>query len=212
MYKLFQLFDHSIIWFYFFKYPLSYLEFFAVITGIIAVGLAALGKRFNFIIGILNAVLYFILFYQIQLYADMLLQLYYFVMSVFGFAQWEKSKNSIQFNTLSSKQKIYLYTLIIFGTIIFSIIIKNLPFVLPHIFPQKASFPIYDSFISFTSIVAMYLLAKKYIENWHLWIIVNAVAIVIYALKGIIFTSLLYFIFLLIAIQAIIVWRKKQKN
>lgn len=207
-----HIFDNSKIWFYIFQYPLSYLEFFAVITGIIAVGLAALGKRFNFIIGIINAILYSILFYQIQLYADMFLQMYYFVMSVWGYAYWKHTNNYIQYNSLSSKQKRHLSALIIIGTILFSIIIKNLHVLLPQFFSQKASFPIFDSFISFSSIVAMYLLAKKYIENWHLWIIVNAVAIVIYALKGIIFTSLLYFIFLLIAIQAIIVWRKKQKN
>jgi len=202
--------DHSNICVEIYQYQLSYLELFAVISGIIAVGLAALAKRINFLVGMLNAVLYGFLFYQIQLYADMLLQGYYFIMSILGFIFWQEDSIKDNYKTLSISARTKLVFIILTGSAIFAIFIANLHCILPQFFSQKASYPWVDAFITFTSVVAMYLLTKKYLENWYLWIVVNVVAIALYAIKGVIFTSILYFIFLIIAIQAIYFWNKKK--
>jgi len=80
---------------------------------------------------------------------------------------------------------------------------------LPDLFPEKATFIYTDAMIAVMSIAASLLLARLKLENWILWILINMMSIVMYAMKGVMLVSLQYVIFLLMAIYGLIQWNKK---
>ena len=75
-------------------YPISYLEFFGTIAGIIAVWLAAKSNILTWPIGLINIGLFFIIFFQVQLYSDMFLQVYFFGISIYGWYNWVYEKKN----------------------------------------------------------------------------------------------------------------------
>jgi nicotinamide mononucleotide transporter len=206
-----NIFDISHIFVKIFGYELSYLEFAAVLTGFAAVYLASLGKVVNFYIGLINNVLYFFLFYQCHLYSMMVLQAIYFVISSYGIYSWTKpdaNQQKIKITKLSVNQRIGLLIIIFSTAIIWGFFIIKLS----EIFPQnieKPAFPLIDALLTMASIAGQILLTRKKIDNWAIWILVNIASIILYAVVGIYFTSILYVIFLLIAIKAFLEWRRE---
>ncbi len=83
---------------------------------------------------------------------------------------------------------------------------------LPDLFPEKATFIYTDAMIAVMSIAASVLLAKLKLENWILWILVNMMSIVMYAMKGVMLVSLQYLFFLFMATYGLLEWRKKVEN
>jgi len=85
-------FDINNIFFELWGVKMSYLEFYATITGLVAVILSAQENVWSWIVGLVNVVLAFIMFYQIQLYPDMFLQVFFFITNLIGFWQWKYPK------------------------------------------------------------------------------------------------------------------------
>lgn len=195
-----------------FGYQMSWLEFFGTILNLLSVYLIARKNMFTWPIGIAAVILFAMLFYQIRLYADFIEQLYYLFASIYGWWLWTKAKGvQHERDTLWSDKKMLaisvVFTLVASG--LFSKVISNLHIWLPSFFTEKATYPELDSFTTVASFVAMLLMAHKRIECWIYWLVVNVVGVWLYFVKGVVFVSALYAIFLVLAIIGLRNWLKR---
>jgi nicotinamide mononucleotide transporter len=159
--------------------------------------------------------LYAALFYQIRLYSDTLEQVYYLGASIYGWRWWRISREDTDTSAgfrYSSQQNLIL-TLVI--TLVLSIIIgammSRVHLWLPVLFPEAASFPYLDALTTIMSFTAMWLMARKRIESWHYWIVVDVIGIWLYYVKEVRFISLLYVLLLIMAINGLRMWNKTFK-
>lgn len=201
------LFDIQSIAFEIASYPLSYIELIGTLSGLISVYLATKANFYTWHTGILNEIAFFMLFFQVRLYADMMLQIFFLVVSIYGMYNWKSKQEALIIHRLSPNEGIRFIFLIFFATLISAIIIANLHYILPYFFEKPATYPLADAFIMVASIVATFLLAQKKLENWILWIIIDIVSIILYYKKGIYFVAGEYGIFLGLAIKGFVEWR-----
>lgn len=195
-------------------YPLTFLELVGVLTGFAAVLLASKAWAVNFLFGLVNAVAYFILFFQSRLYSMMLLQLVYFSFSVYGYYHWKHprtesadAKNEQRIECLSSLQR-GLWALLLVGLgLLWGWAVIHLQARYPDYFAPPA-YPWLDAVLTISSVGAQYLLSRKVWENWVIWIVVDAVSTVLYAKMGMVFTAVLYGVFTVIAVKALVEWKK----
>ncbi|BDA80702.1 nicotinamide mononucleotide transporter [Leptospira kobayashii] len=194
-------------------YPISLLECLGIVSGLFCVYYASVDRIITWPIGIFNSICFFFLFYQIHLYSDMLLQIYFFASSIYGWIYWQKRKGiKPPITTLRWKVR---YSLV-FSILIFSFFLgeltKKLPVLLPVYFTEQPSFPYWDAFTTVASIVANFLLARRIAESWFIWISVDVVCIVLYYLKDIRLVTIEYFVFLVIAVYGSYIWYKESRD
>ena len=191
---------------------MSYLEFFGTIFTGWSVYLAAKNKVSTWPISIAGIVLYAFLFYQIQLYSDLFEQVYYFVTAFWGWYVWTHADNNSEKEqpvSISSKQQnIWSLISIAVFTVLLTQFMSNIHLFFPKLFPIAASFPLIDSFTTVMSFVATVYLAKRQIENWYLWIVVDIIGVWLYYQKGVVFLSVLYLAFLINAFFGLVKWKK----
>lgn len=209
-------FDIKNIFFTLLGYEMSHIEFWATLTGGVAVWLSAKENVWSWIIGLLNVTLAFFMFYQIQLYPDMFLQVFFFITNVIGFWQWKFPKtveanlhNELKISKLTIKQVGLLIGGGLIGTFAFGTFAKNLHQIAPRLFSLPSAFPYMDSFITVISIFATFLLIRKKVETWWMWLGVDILATYMYYIKDVKLYALLYFIFCVIALVGALEWTKK---
>ena len=195
-------------------YQMSLLELLAVLTGLAAVWLAARSNILTWLFALVNAVFFFILFYQVNLYSAMALQVFFFCNALYGWYNWRRneSDDKTPVTMLIHKQRVIWLAVVMLGAIALGTVMSRISIWLPDFFPERATFVYTDAMIAVMSIVASLLLAKLKLENWILWILVNLMSVVMYAMKGVMFVSLQYVIFLFMASYGLIEWRKNVRN
>ena len=199
-------------------YPISYLEFVGTIFNLACVILAAKRKISNWPIGIIGAILFGILFFKINLYADFFEQIFYFVTGIWGWWMWartkdiNKEKHEVKTTTNSARANLYWLIGIAASSFVLSYVLFRIHDWLPGLFPEPASSPVIDATTTIMSFAAQILMMKRKLESWWLWIAVDVVAIGFYWYKGIPFVALLYVIFLVNAVYAFYDWRKSMKG
>jgi nicotinamide mononucleotide transporter len=193
-------------------YPISYVELIGTMFGLISVYYASKANILTWSTGIVNEVFLFILFFQVHLYADTFLQVYFFIVTIYGWYNWNTSTVENKIAVISTKARWLITIIIIAGSLLSGLLIKNIHLYLPNYFKVAAAYPFTDSFVMVLSIVATVLLAKKKIENWHLWILVDAICIILYFKKGVYFLSLEYLIFFGLASYGLYHWKKQLAN
>ena len=152
-----------------------------------------------------------VLFYQKGLYADCGMELYYLVMSIYGFISWKYLHHGSGSDKKSEKPVTHfedryilpwtIGTLLIWGAIYY--------FLAHH---ADSRVPIADSFTTALSIVGIWALAKKYLEHWLIWIVVDAVSSILYFSKDIPFKASLYALYVVIAILGYMKWKRMMAN
>ena len=205
------MFDINNIAFQILGYDMSWLEFVSTIAGLLAVWLNAREKIINWPIGLLNVVGAFVLFYQSQLYADMFLQIFFFVTGVYGWWLWSKrnkqtNEKEVVISFLSNKLRFIWLSAFTVATIFLTYVVLHLNIWVPHYFPKPAAFPLADTLIWTMSMAGNYLLTEKKVEAWVLWVLVDLLAPILYFQKNLKFVSLEYIIFLGIAVYALWQW------
>ena len=182
------------------------LELFAVVFGLLSVWLAKKENIWVFPTGIINVSIYVYICAISKLYADMSINAFYFVMSIYGWILWsrkDENKKTLAVSRLNSKE------LLLFGGIaVFS-------FATMYIFLSQytdADIPFWDSMTTSFFIVAMVLMAQKKIENWIAWILGDIISVPMYLYKGLAFTSFQYLVFLGIAVAGLISWKKSMEK
>lgn len=196
------------------NYPLSWIEFVGTVSYFLSVWLIARKNLLTWPIGILSVLLFGILFYQIQLYSDSLEQVYYLVISIYGWITWNRIKHKEERipGRFSSRFEILGWAAgALLASIIVTLIISRIHIWLPSIFPLPASFPWWDALTTVMSFIAMYLLTIRRTESWIYWIIVDVIGIVLYWIKDVRFISIQYVVLLLMAVYGLVHWLKTEK-
>ncbi|MFZ4413349.1 MAG: nicotinamide riboside transporter PnuC [Bacteroidales bacterium] len=181
----------------------SYVEIIAVFFGLLSVWYARNENIRVYPTGLINVVLYVYIFYGTKLYANMGMNFYFVIMSVYGWYYWAKVDENQKHVPISRCSRIeYLQN---FG--LFTVSFVGLYFLLKNSTDSK--FPIGDSITSAFYIVGMWLQTRKKIENWTFWIIGDLLAIPLCIYSGLIFSAFQFAVFLIIAISGYFEWKKK---
>ncbi|MDQ2657716.1 MAG: nicotinamide riboside transporter PnuC [Bacteroidota bacterium] len=212
-------FDHENIFFTVLGYSMSYLEFFGTIAGAIAVWLSARAIVWSWPLGIINVVLFFFLFYQVQLYPDMFLQVFFFITNLIGWWRWthpkqfeEDRKKELRVSFMERRQLIMIILAGLVGTFLFGTLAENIHEIFPRVFPKPSAFPYLDSLVTVMSIITTFLMINKKIECWILWILIDVVATYLYFAKGIRFVGLEYAAFCVIASFGLWNWIREYRS
>ncbi|MDA3906074.1 MAG: nicotinamide riboside transporter PnuC [Bacteroidales bacterium] len=210
------------------------LEFLAALFGVLSVFYARKENILVFPAGIISTAIYVWLLSQWSLYGDLIINIYYTLMSIYGWYMWSKviddQQNRIVISRTNTIDKLKAIGIFIF-TSAFVIIVyryydvmpshlgfsESVNFAFEHLFSGslvdfRTATPFLDTFTTGIFFAAMWLMANKKIENWTLWIIGDVVSIPLYFVKGYGFTGIQYAIFLVLAIMAYLSWRKKIEN
>ncbi|MCF0065478.1 nicotinamide riboside transporter PnuC [Dyadobacter chenwenxiniae] len=180
----------------------TWLEILGFITGAICVYLNTQQNVWGWFFGIINAVLYAIVFWQVRLYADTGLQGYYFLTSIYGWWMWKfGGRNHDGISVTRTPARMYP----VFG-VIFLIITASWGFLLGKF--TDASLTYADSALTVASLIGQWMMARKYLENWILWIIADACYVVMYFYKDLHLTAILYAVFLALAVGGYFQWRR----
>jgi nicotinamide mononucleotide transporter len=210
-------FDIKNIFFTALGYEMSYLEFFAALSGLIAVWLSARAHIWSWPIGIVNVILAFFMFFQVQLYPDMFLQVFFFVTNAIGWWRWanpkpgeENKRNELKASFLGWKRFGQLSAIGIVGTYLLGTFAENLHELFPQVFTIPSAYPYADSFLTVMSIVTTFYMIEKKIESWIIWIIVDVLATYLYFSKGIKLYALEYMVFCFVASYGLWNWIKEK--
>jgi len=170
-----------------FGYDLSYLEFFALIASVTGVVLGITGKRITWPWWALSAILYGILFLQWELFASAALQIVFIIAAIFGWFGWEPS--GAKPGPLKNKYRLAVFLAIILATLALAPILKS----------WGAASTYADAILFFGSLAAQILMVYEKYESWILWLIVDIGYVALYASQGLLFTTLLYVAFTVLA-------------
>lgn len=165
-------------------------------------------KSALWIFGFLSSLLYIWVFFHSKLYAEISLQLYYLVISIYGWITWRQKsvtthETVLHITRITSVQHIILYFLSAVGVYFIYY------FVLVYL--TDSPVPLADSFVGSLSVIATYMLAKKKIENWLVWIVVDAFAAGLYFYKGLYPTTVLFVVYTVMAVVGYFQWKKKME-
>lgn len=183
------------------------LEFTAFVFGIISVFCA---KKENILVyptGLISTVITVYLLYQAKYFADMTMNFYYSIMSIYGWYKWKSSKREpdLIITRTTTKEKI-----IGVGLFFLTMVITYLVYLF---FDYKLEIPNYiDVFTSGIFFTGMWYMALKKIENWTLWIVGDCIAVPLFWYRGLGMLSLQYLIFTILAISAYLEWKKILNN
>lgn len=181
------------------------IELIATISGMISVWFASQTNQLTWIFGLISQMFLFILFYKIQLYGDMILQIYFTLSTIYGYYMW-KELNKI--TLLSNTNRIYIGIIIIIGTLSTGFFFNNIHLYFPTYFPPT-DYGLINAFTMVLSMCAMVLMAQQKLESWYLWIIIDVISTIVYFKNAVYFLSIEYLIFLIIAIYGYYNWKRQ---
>ena len=203
-----QIFD------YFFKPYQEYyvidifLEFIAVFLGILSVIFAKINKIAVYPTGMISTGIFVYLLFHFKLLGDMIINAYFFFMSIYGWFYWSYKREGQIINKVSySSNKDYVIVALIF---LISLILISIIYKLFNVFTSWSAY--IDTLTTGIFFVAMWLMARRKIESWIFWIIGDLISIPLYLYKGLAITTIQYFIFTIIAVMGYKSWVKIYKE
>lgn len=188
----------------------TWLEYIAVFAGIASVWYSRKENILVYPIGLINTIFYIYLSFKYHLPGEASVNFYYTIMSLYGWYMWMKKdkQDEVVLHITHSDNKMLLYQVLFFlffyCSIYFALVyLKNNFF--------EGAIPWADAFASATAFTGMWLMTRKKVESWYWWIATNIASIPLYFVKGLVFTSVYYFILLIMAFFGLIEWKRKAK-
>jgi nicotinamide mononucleotide transporter len=184
---------------------MSPIESVAVLLGLANIILIIRRSVWNYPFGIAMVTLYFFIFRDLKLYSDAGLQIFLVFVNGFGWWAWSRKKardGDIVVEQLTLKGRIGWVLASALATLLWGAAMAAY---------TDASYPYWDASIAMLSVAGQILMTRRYLENWIWWIVVNAVSIPLYILKGIYLSAGLYALFLVLAIVGLVEWRKAER-
>ncbi|WP_299156972.1 nicotinamide riboside transporter PnuC [uncultured Tenacibaculum sp.] len=185
-----------------------WLEFIAIIFGLLSVWYSKQNKIWVFPTGMISTSIFVYLLLKWQLLGDMMINGYYFIMSVYGWYIWTRKIDATHITPISrttpkeKKASVFIFL----ATLVFVYAVYTY-------FDKWNNWTAYiDTVTTAVFFVGMWLMAKRKIENWIYWIIGDIISVPLYFYKGFTFTSLQYLIFTFVAIAGYITWKKSLDN
>ena len=155
---------------------------------------------------IASSILYLYVMYQAGLYMESLLQVFYLCMGFYGLSQWSKTINNNQNTDVdlwSIGNHIFAISLVIVLSFLSGTLLSNF---------SNAALPFIDAFTTWGAIMASYMVAKKILENWIYWFVIDFISVFIFASRGLYFTSALFVTYLVIIYFGYKSWSKIRLN
>jgi len=182
----------------------NWVELAAAILGLIGITLQIKQNSWYWLTSIIMVSLYIYVFFVSGFYADMSFQFYYLVVSIYGWYFWltvkdKQQKSEIRTSRLNKNQWIY------------SILVSSAFYILIYLILDKftdSEVAIGDAFTTSLSFVATWLLARRILENWLFWIVIDAVSTGLYIYKGLYPTAILFTVLTILAVVGYIKWKK----
>jgi nicotinamide mononucleotide transporter len=186
------------------------LEYIGVITGIASVWFSRNENILVYPVGLISTIIYIYISVKGNLLGEASVNIYYTVMSFYGWVIWSKKDSANHHLTIItvSDKKEWVKAILFF--LVFYIVIFVVLTMAKKAFP--AAIPWADAFASASAYTGMWLMAKKKLENWHWWIITDFASIPLYFVKGYVFTSFQFLVFLVLAAMGLIEWKKRTKQ
>jgi nicotinamide mononucleotide transporter len=186
---------------------IHWFELVAALLGVIGIFLQIKQNPAYWLVSIVMVSMYIWVYFDSGFYADMSLQVYYFVISIYGWIFWMFGKKS-KINTNEAKLPV---TKLSVKALLLSLFISLLLFavifyILKHF--TDSTVPLGDAFTTALSFVATWMLARKIIENWIFWIVVDVVSVGLYVHKGLFPTAVLFAFLSIMAVIGFFAWRK----
>ncbi|BDH46631.1 nicotinamide mononucleotide transporter [Salmonella enterica subsp. enterica serovar Choleraesuis] len=212
-------------------YALSWIEAVGTIAGLLCIWLASLEKIINYLFGLINVVLFAVIFFQIQLYASLLLQVFFFAANVYGWYAWSRTGDNnqaeLQIRWLPPRKAVIWGVVCVISIALLSRYIDNffgfltgivvtvlqalgVQVAMPPLEPD--AWPLLDATITVLSVVAMILMTRKYVENWLLWVVINIASVVVFSLQGVYAMALEYVILTFIALNGSRMWIRRARE
>jgi nicotinamide mononucleotide transporter len=183
-----------------------WIEATAVVFGLLAVWFVVRQNIWCWPTGLVQVSLYVFIFFQVKLYSDVILHLIYVVLQIYGWVHWlygGEDRGELPVSRLAGRSFIGWILVAGVGTGAWGAVMAR---------TTDAAVPYGDAFTTAASLIAMWLMARKHIENWHFWIAVDVIAIGIYLYKDLYLTSGLYVAFLILSIAGLIAWRRSLED
>lgn len=181
---------------------MSLLEIIAAVIGAVSVYLSVRQNIWSWPTAIVNVVVYAVVFYQSKLYADMGLQVIYAGLSVYGWYEWlygGANRTELHVSRTSSRLGATLAVIALVGSALLGALLWR---------ATDAALPFMDASLSSTSLVAQWMMTKKKLENWLVWITVDVLYIGMFIFKHLYVTAGLYVVFLVLAVRGYVDWRR----
>lgn len=185
---------------------ISPLEAAAVLFGIASVFLSARQNVWNWPLGIINVALYIIIFYRTELYANMGLQVVYVVLAAYGWWHWlhgGANHGMLRVSRVSKREAALLAIGFVVGTIAISTLLAR---------TTGAALPVADSALTAASLVAQYMMTRKYVEAWLVWIVADLAYVWMFVYKALWPTAGLYLVFTVLAVVGWREWRSSLRE
>jgi nicotinamide mononucleotide transporter len=189
-------------------FDMAWLEFLGLVSGLLCVWLLIRENILTFPIGLVYAVISVVVFIEARLYADVLLNGYYVLMNAYGWYYWRFNDHSssgtdrVPVTFAPALTRVWLLVLVGVSTVAMGWILDN---------RTDADLAYWDSATTTLSFAAMWMTARKYIDSWAVWLVVDVIATGIYIYKGIEFYAVLYGLYLIMAIMGWQAWRRSMK-
>ena len=184
----------------------SLIEWIAVACGLTNVALIIRRSIWNYPFGFIMVALYFFIFWEYKLYSDAILQVYFFVIQFYGLWVWLNGRapdGRVMVAPLSRQMFIDYLAMTAVAWMAISFLMDTY---------TDAAAPIWDSAVAALSVTAQFLMSRRHIESWLLWIVVDVLAIGLFYTRDLAPTAALYFIFLGLAITGYVQWRDAKKE
>ena len=189
--------------------PLSTIQFIELISAILCVWGVWLNSQPNiwgWPVGLVSVLLAALVYFESRLFAEFGLQIFYAFSSVYGWWKWQTEKDKIHRLTIHRIPQKWIITSLLSGLIFTGI----LYFVLKK--STTADLPLLDSALAIFSLICQIWLARKYLENWLLWMLINVVSVGVYIYKELWFFTGLYMVLFVLAILGYVRWKKQWKE
>ena len=180
----------------------NWLEITAVIFAILYLILAVKQNILCWIAGIISSVLYFFIMQKAGLYMEAYLQVFYVVMGIYGWSQWSASNASnpsFIVNTWSKYQHMIAISIILALSLLSGFLLERY---------TDAALPFLDALVSWGAVVATYMVAKKLLENWIYWFVIDATSIFLFIERGLWLSAVLFATYLVIIFFGYQSWNK----
>lgn len=217
-------FDINTLFFTLWGYPMSYLEFFGVVSGSLATWLVARNNVWTWPLAVVSVILFFFLFYQVQLYPDMFLQVFFLFTYLMGWWRWTHPTEAEQIRAGAGGQQSMRITrtpvrlLLIWlsvglaATVLLGTFASNLHRLFPAVFSQPSAFPYLDSFTTVMSILGTFMMIEKRLECWYVWLVVDILSTYMYFIKDVKLVSAEYFVFCFLAAFGALNWTRLYRS
>jgi len=180
----------------------SLYEIIGFLFGAVSVWLSVRENIWSWPTAIVNVTLYIFVFHEARLYADMALQVVYLVLSFYGWYEWlygGENRTELRVTRTGARAALVLAVIGVAGAVVIGGLLRG---------GTDASLPYWDATTASFSLLAQWMMTRKLLENWLIWIAVDVVYIGMYINKGLYLTTVLYAIFLVLAVLGFLRWRR----